>query len=137
MLVEMIEKQIYLINLENMDIADVLCAQEDQDEDYNEELEDSLHIEELLRHEKLDLAALEGSSAIISYKDRVFSITLQENNIKYKLSMIEYLEYPQYKKVTGFFLGPANVTLKEVSEQIGGIIDKNYGFKFMITIEGR
>jgi hypothetical protein len=44
MLVETIEKQIFLINLENMDIADVMFAQEDQGEDYDEKLEDSIHL---------------------------------------------------------------------------------------------
>ena len=99
MLVELREKQIFLINLENMDIADVMFAQEDRDEDYDEKLE--------------------------------------ENKTEYKLSMLEFLDHQKYKKITGYFLGPVHVTIKSVSEQIGGIIDKNYGFKFMITIEDR
>jgi hypothetical protein len=137
MLVEMIEKQIFLINLGNMDIADVMLEKEDQGENYDEKLEDSLYLKELLVHEKLELNELDASKAVISYKDKVLSITLQENNTKYTLSILEFLEYPKYKKITSYFLGSVNVTIKNVSEQIGGIIDKNYGFKFMIIIEGR
>jgi len=135
MLVEMIEKQIFLINLENMDIADVMFGQEDRAEDYDEKLEDSMHLKKLLEHEKLELSKLDASKAIVSYKNRILSIKLEENNTEYKLSMLEFLDYPKYKKITGYFLGPVHVILKDVSEQIGGIIDKNYGFKFMITIE--
>lgn len=134
MLIEMIEKQIFLINLENMDIADVMFAQEEEGEDYDEVHEDCTYLMQLLEAEKLELSKLNGSSAIINYKNRVFSIELQENNTQYKLSMLEFLGFPKYKKITGYFLEPVHVTIKSVSEQIGGIVDKNYGFKFMITI---
>ena len=137
MLIEMIEKQIFLINLENIDIADVMLEQEDQDENYNEALEDSLYLQELLVHEKLELEKLNGSKAVVSYKDKVLSIELAENNTEYRLSILEFLDYPKYKKMTSYFLKPMHVTIKNVSEQIGGIIDKNYGLKFMITIEDK
>ena len=48
MIKELIEKQIFIINLENMDIVDVIWEQEDQDEDY-----DDMHLKELLEHGKL------------------------------------------------------------------------------------
>jgi len=126
---ELIEKQKFIINLENIDIADVMHEQEEQDEDY-----DDMHLGELLEHEKLDLIKLEGSRAIINYKNKKLSIKLEQNNTEYKLSMLEFLDYPTYKKITGYFLEPVHVTITNVSKQIGGIIDKNYGFKVMVSI---
>ncbi len=129
----MIEEQYFIINLMNVDIADRMWAEECADDE--EEQDDSNYLQELLTKDKLSLDELEGSNAVLSYKDKVLSIYLENNNKEYRLSIMEFLGSEKYKKLTNYFLGRTNVVLKNVSEQVGGVIDTNYGFKFMIIIK--
>lgn len=130
---EMIEKQYFIVNLMNVDIADMMWAKECRGDD-EDEIDDAEYVEELLVEEGLKLEELEDSIAIVRYRDKALYIRLANNDKEYRMSIMEYLEYPKYKKLTGYFLGPTNVILKKISEQVGGIIDTNYGFKFMIEI---
>lgn len=129
-----IEKQYFIVNLMNVDIADMLWADECRDDDDENELDDSEYTQGLLTQEELNLNELENSRAVINYKDKVLSICLYNNKV-YRLSLMEFLGCETYKKLTSYFLGRTNIVLKNVSEQVGGIIDTNYGFKFMIEIE--
>ena len=131
---EMIEKQFFIVNLENVDIADVLYEADYLDNHSDVEFDDSEYLQKLLAQEELDFKTLENSKAIVKYKDTILSICFKNSDKEYKLSLMEFLGYPIYKKLTSYFLGQTDVTIKNVSEQIGEIIDTNYGFKFMVEI---
>jgi len=135
MLKEFIEKQYFIVNLDTLDIADVMVEDENKTE---EEIasRDVEYVNVLLNEDNLTIKKLEGSSAIIKFdrEKRALHITLDINDQEYKLSLLELLEYGKYKQVTSYFLTDTQVILKDISPQIGGIIDKNYGFKFMVSI---
>ena len=135
MLKEFIEKQYFIVNMDVQDIADGMIEDENKTEDEIES-EDVAHVHILLSEDNLTIKKLEGSSAIIKYnrEERALYITLGVNSQEYKLSLLEFLEYNKYKKITSYFLADTKVALKDVSPQIGGVIDKNYGFKIMIII---
>ena len=135
MLKEFIEKQYFIVNMDIQDIADGMIEDENKTED-EIEAEDVAYVHILLSEDNLTIRKLEGSSAIIKYnrEDRALYITLGVNSQEYKLSLLEFLEYNKYKKITSYFLAETQVVLRNISLQIGGVIDKNYGFKFMIII---
>jgi len=135
MLKEFMEKQYFIVNMDVQDIADGMIENENKILDEIES-EDVAYVQILLREDNLTIKKPEASSAIIKYnrEERILYITLCVNNQKYKLSLLEFLEYNKYKKITSYFLVDTQVILRDVSPQIGGVIDKNYGFKFMITI---
>lgn len=131
---ETIENEYFIVNLENVDIADMMWAEECRDEDNEVEVDDFEYVQSLLAQQELNMNNLENSKAVISFKDKVLSIRL-ENNKEYRLSIMKFLGYEIYKKLTTYFSKPTEVVLKNVSEQVGGIIDTNYGFKFMVEIK--
>ena len=135
MLKKFIEKQYFIINLDMMDIADAMFDTDDQTEEEIKKL-DIQYLDELLEKDKLNISNLENSRAKIKFnrEERVLYITLNFNNKEYKLSLLDFLEYNKYKKLTRYFLAETEVVLYNFSYQIGGIIDKNYGFKFMMKI---
>jgi len=135
MLKEFMEKQYFIVNMDVQDIADGMIENENKTLDEIES-EDVAYVQILLREDNLTIKKLEASSAIIKYnrEERILYITLGVNNQKYKLSLLEFLEYNKYKKITSYFLVDTQVILRDVSPQMGGVIDKNYGFKFMISI---
>ena len=135
MLKEFMEKQYFIVNMDVQDIADGMIENENKTLDEIES-EDVAYVQILLREDNLTIKKLEASSAIIKYnrEERILYITLGVNNQKYKLSLLEFLEYNKYKKITSYFLVDTQIILRDVSPQIGGVIDKNYGFKFMISI---
>lgn len=131
--ISLIEKQYFIVNLETVDIADAII----NDEDKNEEeikLEDTNFLNELLYERGIVLDNLNGQEAEIFFDKQKRTLFIELHGNKYKLSILEFLEYDRYKKITNYFLQRTNVVLKNCSEQIGGIIDKNYGFKFIISL---
>jgi len=132
---EFIEKQYFIVNLDTMDIADVLF---DNGEQTEEEIakSDIQYLDKLFEKDGLNIILLENSRAKMKFnrKERVLYITLDLNHKEYKLSLLNFLEYNKYKKLYQYFLAETEVLLHDVSYQIGGMIDKNYGFKFMICI---
>jgi len=135
MLKEFIEKQYFIVNLDTMDIADVLFDSEELSEEEIKKI-DIQYLNKLLEEDGLTISSLENSCAKIKFnrEKRVLYITLNFNDNEYKLSLLNFLEYNEYKKLTKYFLGETGVVLQNVSYQIGGIIDKNYGFKFKVLI---
>jgi len=135
MLKEFIEKQYFIVNMDVKDIADSMIEDEGKTED-RIAYEDILYIDQLLQENSLSINKLEGSSAIIQYnhEERALYITLNINEQMCKVTLLDFLEDNKYKKITSYFLGKTHVLLKNVSYQIGGSIDKNYGFKFMVEI---
>ena len=135
MIKEFIEKQYFIVNFDTLDVADVMLMNEDKTEE--EVLANDLqYIQELLYKNGLSMEEFEGSTATIVYnrKERALYITLDANNKEYKLSLLEFFGYEKYKKVTSYFFAHTTVKIRDVSIQIGGIIDKNYGIKFKVRI---
>lgn len=132
-LIALIEKQYFIVNLENVDIADAMISGEEKTEEEIES-EDVDRLKRLLNEEGIALNTLNGQEAEIVFDMHERALFIELNNKIYKLSMLEFLGYDKYKKITNYFLQKTSVILKNPSEQIGGIIDKNYGFKFMISL---
>ena len=135
MLKDFIQKQYFIVNFDTQDIADVIHWNEGKTK---EEIlaEDMQYMDKLLDKEALSLERLEGSTATIGFDrdERALYITLDINDKKYKLSLLEFLEYEKYKKLRSYFLADAVVAIKDVSFQIGGVVDRNYGIKFKISL---
>jgi len=131
--INLIEKQYFIANLETVDIADVLINNEDKSEE-EVKLEDRSILSELLNEKGIVLDNLNGQEAEIFFDKHERALFVELHGNVYRLSMLEFLEYDRYKKITNYFLQKTTVVLKNCSEQIGGIIDKNYGFKFMISL---
>jgi hypothetical protein len=127
MLKEFIEKQYFIVNFDKMDIADVMFDTEGQNE---EEIKrtDIQYLDKLLEEDGLNISSLKNSRAKIKFnrEERALYITLGLNNRDYKLSLLDFLEYDKYKKLTQYFLAETEIVFQNVSYQIGGIIDKNY-----------
>lgn len=135
MLKEFIEKQYFIVNLATIDIADAMVENENKTEDEITS-RDIECVNALLRENSLTIKKLERSSAIIKFnhEERALYIILGVNSQKYKLSLLKFVEFHKYKKLTSCFLIETKVVLRDISPQIGGIIDINYGFKFMINL---
>jgi hypothetical protein len=120
-----------IINFETDDLAERMIREED--EEYpsvpNEE-----HVLNLLREEGLNFSDLENSFAVMHNVNKKLFIQLEANNVVYQPSLLKRLELPLYVKYAHFFNSPKKVRIVDVSPQIGGIIDINYGIKFKIQV---
>lgn len=132
-IVNLVEKQYFIVNLETVDIADVMINNEDKSEE-EVKLEDTSYLSELLNEKGIVLDSLNEQEAEIFFDKKARALFVELHGNVYRLSMLEFLEYDRYKKITNYFLKKTAVVLKNCSEKIGGIIDKNYGFKFMISL---
>lgn len=131
--ITLIEKQCFIVNLEKLDIADVIFDSEGRSGE-EIEIEDAGYLKKLLTQEGINLENLDGQQVDIVFDRDKRALLIELNGKAYTLSILEFLGYDKYKKITNYFLQKTSVVLKNPSEQIGGIIDKNYGFKFMISL---
>jgi hypothetical protein len=159
-----IEELEFLVNFATDDIADVMFEQEQEREEYisrrkngeltaeeiqaeslwtedekayyeeNENLSDEDRVLDYLKDEDLSIELLNGSTAIIENKNKQLSIQFSVNNKKYKVTFVEFMDRDIFFEVVNLFKQPKQVTLSNVSPQIGGIIDINFGIKFNIQL---
>lgn len=132
-LVTLIEKQCFVLNLENIDIADVMMNEEGKSKE-EIKIKDTNYFEDLLAVENINLEYLDGEQAYMIFNQNHKTLLIDINDKAHRLSILDFLEYDKYKKVANYFLQKTRVTLKDPSEQIGGVINKNYGFKFKIIL---
>lgn len=119
---------IFLINFEKDDYADIMVKEKD------EFILDENRVFNILQEEGLSLNRLNGSVATIQNFKKQLYIKLDSNNAVYALSLLNFIELSEFIKLANTFLHPQKVKLSEVSPQIGGYIDRNYGIKFKIDI---
>lgn len=100
----------------------------------NENLSDEDRVLDYLKDEDLSIELLNGSTAIIENKNKQLSIQFSVNNKKYKVTFVEFMDRDIFFEVVNLFKQPKQVTLSNVSPQIGGIIDINFGIKFNIQL---
>lgn len=102
--------------------------------DENENLSDEDLVLNYIKDEDLSIELLNGSTAIIENKNKQLSIQFSVNNKKYKITFVEFMDRDIFFEVVNLFKQPKQVTLSNVSPQIGGIIDINFGIKFNIQL---
>lgn len=100
--------------------------------DENENLSDEDRVLDYIKDEDLSIELLNGSTAIIENKNKQLSIQFSVNNKKYKVTFVEFMDRDVFFEVVNLFKQPKQVTLSNVSPQIGGIIAINFGIKFNI-----
>lgn len=100
----------------------------------NENLSDEDRVLDYLKDEDLSIELLNGSTAIIENKNKQLSIQFSVNNKKYKVTFVEFMDRDVFFEVVNLFKQSKQVTLSNVSPQIGGIIDMNFGVKFNIQL---
>jgi hypothetical protein len=100
----------------------------------NENLSDEDRVLDYIKDEDLSIELLNGSTAIIENKNKQLSIQFSVNNKKYKVTFVEFMDRDVFFEVVNLFKQPKQVTLSNVSPQIGGIIDINFGIKFNIQL---
>lgn len=100
----------------------------------NENLSDEDRVLGYVKDEDLSIELLNGSTAIIENKNKQLSIQFSVNNKKYKVTFVEFMDRDIFFEVVNLFKQPKQVTLSNVSPQIGGIIDINFGIKFNIQL---
>lgn len=100
----------------------------------NENLSDEDRVLDYIKDEDLSIELLNGSTAIIENKNKQLSIQFSANNKKYKVTFVEFMDRDIFFEVVNLFKQPKQVTLSNVSPQIGGIIDINFGIKFNIQL---
>ncbi|MDD5159083.1 MAG: hypothetical protein PHI47_03455 [Sulfuricurvum sp.] len=100
----------------------------------NENLSDEDRVLDYLKDEDLSIELLNGSTAIIENKNKQLNIQFSVNNKKYKVTFVEFMDRDIFFEVVNLFKQPKQVTLSNVSPQIGGIIDINFGIKFNIQL---
>lgn len=96
----------------------------------NENLSDEDRVLDYLKDEDLSIELLNGSTAIIENKNKQLSIQFSVNNKKYKVTFVKFMDRDVFFEVVNLFKQPKQVTLSNVSPQIGGIIDINFGIKW-------
>jgi hypothetical protein len=157
-----IEELEFLVNFATDDIADVMVEQEreeyisrrkngeltveeiqaeslwTEDEkayyEENENLSDEDRVLDYIKDEDLSIELLNGSTAIIENKNKQLNIQFSVNNKKYKVTFVKFMDRDIFFEVVNLFKQPKQVTLSNVSPQIGGIIDINFGIKFNIQL---
>lgn len=124
-------EDIYLIiNFETDDLAERMMR--DADEKYPT-VSDDEHVNNLLDQVGLSYAILDESFATIHNVDKRLYVRLEANNEVYTLTPLEYIQPIQkYLTFVNSFNSPKKVKVYDVSAQVGGIIDTNYGIKFKI-----
>jgi len=126
-----IEDMYILLNLDTDELEERMIRKED--EGYLT-MSDEEHIKILLKEDGLSLSSLEGSFATIHNVDKKLYIRFEENEKIYTPTLLNFIEFPRYIKYANTFNTPKKVKLIEVSSQVGGHIDINYGIKFKIQI---
>jgi len=126
-----LEDKYLLINLDTDDLAEQIMR--DDNEPYPP-TSDEKHIDNLLEEEGLSINSLEGSMATIHNVNNKIYIRFDENNNIYTPTLLEYIERPLFIKFAISFNTPKKVKILDVSPQVGGHIDTNYGIKFKIEL---
>ena len=128
-----IEEIYFIVNFETVGMADVMTQEDDE-----YDLSDEEQVLALLNEEGLSPDRLNGSTAIMQNVNKKLLIKFDANNTIYKPSLLVFEDnYQKFIRISNTFLKPKRARLREVSPQIGGIIDKNYGIKFKIDIIGQ
>lgn len=143
---KIIEDNILIINLYTIDNDEIMLSEMFDAQDgifktkEEEELEDKKYIDKLLKDNNLNIDKLENSFAYMYYNEdsKLFTIQLNDNKYYdkyiYPISFMEFLDRDIYFKIRKYFINPKKVIMKNISHQIGGVIDKNYGVKFNIEV---
>jgi len=126
-----LEDKYLLLNFDTDDLAEQMTREED--EKYPP-ISDDKHINIVLKEEGLSIKSLEGSFATIHNVDNKLFIKFDENSRIYTPTLLKFIEAPLYIKFVTSFDSPKKVKLLNVSSQIGGYIDTNYGIKFKILL---
>jgi len=126
-------EDIYLVvNFETDDIAEQMIREDD--EQYPPVLEDE-HVDNLLKHEDCSIEELEGSLATMQNINKTLYIRFDVNREVYTVTPLDYIQPLQkYIKFVTSFDFPKKVNIVDVSAQVGGFIDTNYGIKFKIKL---
>lgn len=136
------EREEYLLRRKNGELTEAKIEAEslwDDDkkayysEDYQESSDED-RVLQCLKDEELSIDALTNSTAIISKEARQLSITFETNQKKYRATFLDFLDRDIYFQIVNSFAKPLKVQLYDVAPQFGGVIDKNYGIKFMIRV---
>ena len=135
------EREEYISRRKNGELtAEEIEAESLLDEDekaYYEEdgsISDEDRVLGYLKDEDLSIELLNGSTAMIENKNKQLSIQFSVNNKSYKASFVEFLGRDIFFELVKIFIQPKQVIISNVSPQIGGIIDTNFGIKFKIQL---
>jgi len=124
-------EDIYMIvNFETIDVADMMIMDEDQKDD----LLENDYVSMLLKAYGLSYDILEGSNATLHNVNKTLYIRFEESQSVFQITLLERMELHKYIRFVTSFNFPKKVKLYDVSSQVGGIIDTNFGVKFKIKI---
>jgi hypothetical protein len=123
-----IEEIVFLVNFLTEDIADITMEYCKHDCSGEEVLNQTL--EEL----GLSIPKIAYNTASMVHHNKQLNIQFFNNMNLFRVSILEYLDRDKFFELIGFFKEPKKIKIIDLSPQIGGIIDKNYGIKFKIKV---
>jgi len=124
-----IEDIYFVVNFYTEDMADRMM--EEDDENFVKIPENEM-VMNFLKEEGLSIDLLNGATGVMKNIDKTLLVEFGINNETYRATLLEFIGFKEFLGVVNTFLEYKKVKFIDVSTQVGGVIDTNYGIKFKI-----